>query len=286
MSINIRPLDRDAFLDVRRLLARANDAPYEVSAVADEKCFGEGVAGDPTALGAFREGELAGVAVFCGKHLRLIAVDRAHRRRGVGTELLEAVEALMSDAGADQANVAAEPGNYFVPGIFEHDCQTQRFFEKRGYERRPEEPLNLAASLAQPFGENGEGDIRRADAREREPVVRFVAEHFGTAWAFETLRAFDAPEPTVIIAVPDGVLSGFAAFEANNRGLGTFGPLGVRKEMRGRDLGAKLVVAALNAMRILGYAQAIIPWTSAVEFYRRACGAVVAHRFIRYGKAL
>src|SRR6266576_3777431 len=33
----------------------------------------------------------------------------------------------------------------------------------------------------------------------------------------------------------------------------------------------------------LGYQSAVIPWTDAIEFYRKACGATVAERFVTLG---
>ena len=55
------------------LLAEANDSPYDTRVVAEEKCFGRGVGGDPVAR-VF--GDFLGIAVTCGKALRIIAVKR------------------------------------------------------------------------------------------------------------------------------------------------------------------------------------------------------------------
>src|SRR5688572_556678 len=107
MAADIRLIERDQLVEVRRLLERSNDTPYDLARVADEKCFGEGVAGEPTLHGAFRANQLAGIVVTCGRHLRLLAVDRAHRRQGLGSALLEAAESDIAAQGNDEINVAA-----------------------------------------------------------------------------------------------------------------------------------------------------------------------------------
>src|SRR5438874_2837504 len=89
---------------IRELFARANDAPYDLARVAEEKCFGAGVEGEPR-VRVF--GDFEGVAVTCGKYLRVLAVDREKRRRGIGSALL---------ADTDARVAFAEPGNYFTPG--------------------------------------------------------------------------------------------------------------------------------------------------------------------------
>jgi GNAT superfamily N-acetyltransferase len=244
------PQELDA---IRELLARANDTHYDLARVAEEKCFGRGVTGEPSV----RMFDDDGIAVTCGRYLRILAVDRAKRGRGIGT-------ALLRDAESRGATiVGAEAGNYFVPGVPEH---LAGFF--RGYVETSR-TQNLIAST------NFEAppDVRRVmpDAR----VLDFIAQHFGASWRFETARA-----PGLIVAERDGAIAGFAAFEANNRGLGTFGPTGVAKQFRGQGIGRSLLLASLAALRDEGYSQAIIPWTGAIDFYRRACGATIAASFV------
>src|SRR5216684_4329102 len=129
----IRDASRADLPLIRDLFARANDMPYDLAAVAEEKCFGEGFAGatrvrlfedvappppagvapPPSAAkgqedaaeggGATYGGTVRGIAVTCGGALRILAVDRAHRKRGIGS-------ALLADSDADI--IGAEAGNY------------------------------------------------------------------------------------------------------------------------------------------------------------------------------
>ncbi len=254
------------------MLAAANDAPYDLGRVAEEKCFGAGVS-EETAVRIY--GDFAGVAVTCGKSLRILAVDRAQRRRGIGS-------ALLGDAEARGARiVAAEAGNYFTPGVVVSDAATIEFFTHRGY-KEIARTQNLVAGVD---SEWGAGVVRATDAT-RERVLGFIEKEFGRIWRFEASHAFENDPATLVYVEVDGEIAGFAAHEANNRGLGFFGPTGVAKAHRGRGLGALLLRASLADLRRLGYERVIIPWTDAVDFYRKACGAVVDDHFVTLARVI
>ena len=84
----IRAATREDLTPLRELFRRANDSPYDLAAVAEEKCFGDGFAGPPTTRVFEQNGQILGAAVTCGKWLRILAVDRDARRQGIGTALL------------------------------------------------------------------------------------------------------------------------------------------------------------------------------------------------------
>jgi GNAT superfamily N-acetyltransferase len=253
---------------LRELFARGNDAPYDLARVTREKCFGAGVSGSP-AVRVF--GNFEGAVVTCGRYVRVLVVDRNARGRGIGT-------ALLADAEARGASViGAEAGNYFVPGVPE---ALAGFFEKRGYARTAE-TWNLGVALT---SLRAVETPRRAAQAEREPVLAFIEQHFGRIWRFEAARAFEDELPRIFVTEEQGALTGFAAHDVNNRGLGFFGPTGVRKDHRGRGLGCALLQASLEDLRRLGYEQAVIPWTDALPFYRKCCGAEPAHRFLTFSR--
>jgi N-acetylglutamate synthase-like GNAT family acetyltransferase len=265
----MRDVIRTATIDdlpaLRTLLASANDAPYSLPAVAEEKCFGHGIAGAPNARVFEESGVIRGVAVTCGKWLRVLAVDRDTRHRGIGT-------ALCNDSSATV--IFAEPGNYFTPGVLLADEETRAFFKGRGFEET-QTTWNLDVDL-----HGIEGSATRPTREDAGRVLAFVEREFGRIWRFEAAKAFERDLPPAFIAEEEGEIAGFAVHDVNNRGLGFFGPTGVAKSMRGKGIGCRLLLASLADLRRLGHPRAVIPWTDALEFYRKCCGATPAHRFV------
>ena len=251
---------------LRGLFAAITDLPYDLAAVAEEKCFGRGIAGAPVCR-VF--GEMQGVAVTCGKFLRVLVVAPEARGRGIGTTLLQ-------DATTARV-IAAEPGNYFTPGVPE---TARGFFAKHGFEET-RWTWNLDAPLEPIVPEEGAIRTKHEDA---DRVLAFVEAEFGRIWRFEAAKAFERDLPVIFHTEENHQITGFAVHDVNNRGLGFFGPTGVAKAQRGRGLGRKVLLASLADLRRLGYERAVIPWTDALAFYQKSCGATPAHRFVTLEK--
>jgi len=253
---------------LRELFAHANDTPYDLVRVAEEKCFGAGVSGEPVTT-IF--GDFLGASVTCGKYLRILAVHREHRRLGIGTELLR-------DAFSRGARVAgAEAGNYFTPGVL---LRSAGFFAKRG--RKTAETQNLICSTegarCAPLPVRPVAAVHAVGAHSVRPrVLEFIKREFGNIWHFEASRT-----EALHYIEHEGEIAGFAAHDANNKGLGFFGPTGVAKHLRGRGYGRQLLLASLAGMHERGYEHAIIAWTDALDFYAKACGATVHERFATF----
>jgi GNAT superfamily N-acetyltransferase len=265
----LREASRDDLDAIRALLGRANDAPYDLARVAEEKCFGRGYGGAPVVHVFEEEGTIAGVSVTCGHMLRVLAVDRDLRLRGFGS-------ALLAEAERRAHVVFAEGGNYFTPGVVEEDQQTRSFFRKHGYiESRW--TWNLETANLPVSADDG---VLRASHADRERVLAFIEHEFGAMWRFECSRAFEREVPPLFFAEHAGEITGFAAYDINNASLGFFGPTGVARKSRGRGCGRSLLMASLAEMRRMGYERAVIPWTEALDFYRKSCDAEPTHRFV------
>jgi GNAT superfamily N-acetyltransferase len=279
-----RTASADDLPRLRELFARASDAPYDLAAVAEEKCFGDGIAGKPVTTVMEEGGRIRAAAVRCGKWLRLLVVDRDARRQGLGSRLLEDSVAV----------IAAEPGNYFTPGVPLADEGARAFFRTRGFregavtwnldvelvESDPSCHPSPSTRLRMTEQRDVADGVRRPSHDEAERVLAFVERAFGRIWRFEAAKAFEREVPPAFIAEEEGEITGFAVHDVNNRGLGWFGPTGVDPGMRGRGVGGRLLLASLADLRRLGYARAIIPWTDALEFYRKTAGANPAQQFV------
>jgi GNAT superfamily N-acetyltransferase len=269
----IRTATHSDLAALQDVAARADDAPYDLATVIEEKCFEAGLHGTPVTRVFEVADRIEGVIVTCGPFVRLLAVARHARRRGIGGALL---------ATADAQTIAAEPGNYFTPGIVETDTQSLAFFHGRGY-REKRHTFNLEADLsAIPDASIGDSrdEIVRATRSDATRFLGFVESEFGPIWRFETARAFERDRPPAFMSIRDGEITGFAVHDVNNRGLAFFGPTGVARSMRGRGLGRRLLLASLSDLGAMGYRSATIPWTDALDFYRKSCGAKPSHRFV------
>lgn len=113
--------------------------------------------------------------------------------------------------------------------------------------------------------------VRRAQPWELSLVREFVAENFKQSWADEISGGLARQPVTVFVALREGRLVGFAAYECTRKDF--FGPTGVVESERGRGVGRALLVASLWGLRELGYAYAVIGGVGPAEFYERAVGA-------------
>lgn len=116
--------------------------------------------------------------------------------------------------------------------------------------------------------------IRIAMAYERDVVIDWVRQSFGSGWAGESAVALSTVPATCHIATRDGKLLGFACHDATAKGF--FGPTGIDDQARGLGVGAALLIASLTVMRDSGYAYAVIGAAGdhVKGFYEEVAGAV------------
>ena len=116
-------------------------------------------------------------------------------------------------------------------------------------------------------------NIRRPNTFESTVVREFIKSNFSQSWADEVAATFSRQPVTSFIAVEDGKVAGFAAFDSTRRAF--FGPTGVAVSQRGRGIGKALLIAALWGLYDIGYAYGIIGAAGPVEFYAQTVGAIV-----------
>lgn len=131
--------------------------------------------------------------------------------------------------------------------------------------------LPESSALYQGVAETGV-TLRRARAFEKHTVANFAKANFSEKWVSEVEVAMTRQPITCFIATRDKQILGFACYETTQRGF--FGPTGVSEEARGLGLGKALLFKALEGLRDIGYAYAIIGGVGPKEFYSKNCGAI------------
>lgn len=117
--------------------------------------------------------------------------------------------------------------------------------------------------------------IIRAMAPNKIKVMNFVKSTFGDYWASECDVAFSNNPISCIIAVnKDKEVVGFACYETTCKAF--FGPTGVLEQYRGLKIGKALLISALQGLKEMGYAYAIIGGPEeAIGFYEKSVNATV-----------
>jgi predicted N-acetyltransferase YhbS len=115
--------------------------------------------------------------------------------------------------------------------------------------------------------------VRRAQPFELSVVRSFVTENFSTTWADEISVGFAHQPISVFVATIDRELVGFAGYECTRRGF--FGPMGVINTAQDKGVGKALLLAAMWALREMGYVYAIVGAAGPVRFYQKTVGAII-----------
>ena len=100
-----------------------------------------------------------------------------------------------------------------------------------------------------------------------------VKKEFGDGWESEVDVSFSRKPITTYIAIEDDQILGFATYDAAY--LNFLGPMGVQKNSRKKGLGKALLFLALNSMKEMGYAYAIIGGVGPAKFYEKTFNAKI-----------
>ncbi len=225
--------------------------------------------------------------------IKMLAVDRAFRRRGIGSRLLEEVEEKMRVEGATSVRILESSPNYLQPGLDPRYTEAVVMLERRGYNRFAE-TVNMEVDLAaRDFDTRREEEflsgqgfvVRRARHGDEATLAEFLEAHF-PAWAAEVGITLSHEPITLHLATKGGRVVGFAAYDANNIGTGWFGPMGTDPALRGKGIGGVLLLRCLRDLKEAGHHTATIAWVGPIAFYAHYAGAQISRLFWRYEKPL
>ena len=238
-------------------------------------------------LGAVRDDKQFG-------YVRLGAVDRQFRRRGIGSALLSELENRLAARGVQVVSIMDSPYNYYMPGVDFRYTEAFCFLQKHGYEIT-QQNRNMVAPLDSDAGPTLDEEVKklagesvfvkRAARADTESIHAFLDLHW-PAWKGEVQGALDNVPPSLYIAQLDGRTVAFGGYQGNNKALNWFGPMGTSPELRGKGVGALLLRLCLRDLARQGWKSAIIPWVGPVPFYARFCEARLERCFWVWRKEL
>lgn len=223
-------------------------------------------------------------------HLDLLAVDPAHRRKGLALELIARIEQDLRDLGCTVVRVAGNAPDYAFPGVDVRYTPAICALTKAGYAHE-RTAWNMTAELRP--GSRALADTAPAEARlsqqgivvrqaEADDIARLrpiVAAEWGGHWAAEITSA-----QAVHIAVQDGEPIAFAAWGCTRPSW--FGPMGTRSAAKGLGIGSILLRRCLADQAKAGVTRAQIGWVGPVPFYAAAADAYIERVFFLYSKEL
>jgi GNAT superfamily N-acetyltransferase len=300
-AISYRHLQRTDQAAMLALWNRHATRDPMTSALFHEKVWGDADVRPGLTWACEQHGQLLGFSVGVVRqrdtgpvgYIKLLVVDTAHRRHGIGGQLLHATERALQQAGVDEVRLCESAPNYLTPGLDQRDTVGKCFVEAHGYAHIGT-ASNLTVDLTQndfdtaaPEARLGARGItvRRAESGDIQPVLAVVQAHW-PVWRTEVTNALSHAPISLHLALQPGRILGFAAYDTNNLGTGWFGPMGTVPDAEGQGLGRVLLWRCLRDQKAQGHPTAIIPWVGPIDFYRRYAGAQIARLFDRYAKRI
>ncbi len=230
----------------------------------------------------------------------MICVRPGFQRKGIGKQLMGAIEAFFVKNDVAVISIGREPGRHLLPGVPQplEDCL--EFFDKCGYNRGFESAIDIMgdishidvfpktnAKLRDKMQKNAvDGyEVVAYDQSMKKDVLAFMNRVFKGKWYWTVLSHVNAPdalrdELQVLVrrqgknrqvlgfAMTDtqAAISLGPATLVQSRGsaeFGGLGPIGIDSEIRGsRGLGAMLLHCALVNLHRKGVNKVLIDWTS------------------------
>lgn len=202
-----------------------------------------------------------------------LGVVPGHRRKGIGTALIERLKETWREQGVPTIHVGPYIPSYLIPGVDVNAYADGIAFLNTVGAVEGGRPVSMKANLTNyrvrdkvgPLTEKlgAEGiAFRPATPADILPLLAFMQEHFAH-WVPDVRRALqgivrgELATTTLHLATDHGEIIGYAQTDKER-----FGPFGVNEAYRGRGIGAVLLSRTLVAMRAQGYHSAWFLWTS------------------------
>ena len=226
-------------------------------------------------------------------YIKLMAIDKKFRRKGIATELYRRLEEDAKKLDCEKIRIYDVPLNYFMPGVDPRYTPAVCFAEKIGFHRNGE-AINMEVDLDYSNWDVSKEIsqlelsgilISRAEMSDREGLNKLLDGEWDL-WKNEVKMAFMAKPIAIHIAKQKNEILAFSAFDGNNVGTGWFGPMATHVKIRGKGIGKVLLSLCLADMKNQGLKKSIIPWVAPIGFYSNHANAKISRVFWRFEKRI
>ncbi len=189
-------------------------------------------------------------------------------------KLLKFFESYATEKGKKVIRISDYASWYLTPGVDNLYDEYNALLVELGY-KRVGVAINYEIDLSRYFTPRY---VYRLEERNRrngidfievkdidETLLNWVEENFSVFWKTEAEMALKNSYGGVFIARRDENILGFSAYGVLKRNW--FGPIGVKKDIRGKGIGTVLLFKTMSRLRCNGQRIVIIPWTSHLYYY-------------------
>ena len=217
--------------------------------------------------------------------INILAVDEHERRKGYGRLLLTRAMDELKKVGVKLVNAGQEFHNLFS-GIPNPDDGNIAFFKSMGFTINDGNHYDLETGIihndkidnfdTSPFTD--EFEVKTYHDDEYDKLMFFLVKEFPGRWSYEVDNEIkenhkDPSEVVLLWNKKENSVVGFCLLtsykdaDGKKTGYGGLGPIGIAKDIRGRELGNYLLHQALLQAERNGINRVNIDWTILVKFY-------------------
>jgi len=231
--------------------------------------------------------------------IKLVVVEHAHQRCGIGSLLLHELENRFSELETKNIILAMYSPSYIYSGIDIDNEAAVHFFEKYGYSRKEAsywmernlEGFQIPIDLMQKKNLlMNEGFIFENYHDEiAYPLISMLINNFSTSWTGSVIDAIkkDTAADTIIICRKENLVVGYVSRASIDNNPSRFGPFGVSSDFRNYKLGEILINEMFKSMAEKGIYNVFFKSTeeNGKRFYLRN-GMEVKKTFFKYEKCI
>jgi GNAT superfamily N-acetyltransferase len=226
-------------------------------------------------------------------YLKICLVDKAYRRQGLGSKLLNEIitRAKSKVSFISSIYYGESRPKYWQPGVDLRHTSLYYFLKKNGFKKNHFR-TNMTAVLkkidVQPQPKKGNFTFDRILSDDFTNIVKFVKAQFPLGfWSQEIPLSFKNKPPTTFLAKDNQKnIVGWATHSTFFPG--SFGPMGVKEELRGMGIGKELLKWCIWDMKENEIDICTIMWVEGDirEFYSKAIGAFIQPVFFSMSRFL